>query len=162
VCENSEKKPQVPPLRFAAVGMTILSWGQVFLAKALAGATQLSSRPERSVVEGPAVSFPSSHTRSKARNISTFMARPKSCPDTKQSFFRSPQSRLLRQNRTLPQAPSSFNFNFGESVTHLPGTFCYPRSRKPYVTNLRQPPQSLIQVRDQVFSALKTHREPKQ
>jgi hypothetical protein len=24
VCENSEKKPQVPPLRFAPVGMTIV------------------------------------------------------------------------------------------------------------------------------------------
>ena len=36
VRKYSEKKPQVPPLRFAPVGMTILSRGQVFLAKALA------------------------------------------------------------------------------------------------------------------------------
>src|SRR5580658_5402579 len=32
--------------------------GQLFLAEALAGTAELSSRPERSVVEGPAVSFP--------------------------------------------------------------------------------------------------------
>jgi hypothetical protein len=37
--------------------MTMLLRGQVFLAEALAGLTALSSRPERSVVEGPAVSF---------------------------------------------------------------------------------------------------------
>ena len=59
------KKQQVPPLRFAPVGMTILLQGQVFFAEALAATTEtlaatteLSSRPERSVVEGPAVSFP--------------------------------------------------------------------------------------------------------
>jgi hypothetical protein len=50
------KKQQVPPLRYAPVGMTILLQGQVLLAEALAGTTELSSRPERSVVEGPAVS----------------------------------------------------------------------------------------------------------
>jgi hypothetical protein len=55
--ENREKKQQVPPLRFAPVGMTSSITGQVFLAEALAGTTELSSRPERSVVEGPAVSF---------------------------------------------------------------------------------------------------------
>jgi hypothetical protein len=41
------KKPQVPPLRFAPVGMTILLRGQVSLHEALTGATELSSRPER-------------------------------------------------------------------------------------------------------------------
>jgi hypothetical protein len=43
--------------------MTILLQGQVFLAKAFSGTTELSSRAERSVVEGPAVSFPGTHTR---------------------------------------------------------------------------------------------------
>jgi hypothetical protein len=38
--------------------MTILLQGQVILAEALSGTTELSSRPERSVVEGTAVSFP--------------------------------------------------------------------------------------------------------
>ena len=42
-----KKKPQVPPLRFAPVGMTSSITGQVFLAEALAGTTELSSRPER-------------------------------------------------------------------------------------------------------------------
>jgi hypothetical protein len=46
------KKPQVPPLRYAPVGMTILFGYQHPSAQ-----TNLSSRPERSVVEGPAVSF---------------------------------------------------------------------------------------------------------
>jgi hypothetical protein len=36
--------------------------GQVFLAEALTGTTELSSRPERSEVEGPAVLSPFSHT----------------------------------------------------------------------------------------------------
>jgi hypothetical protein len=48
-------KPQVPPLRFAPVGTTILLRGQVLRAEVLAGTTELSSRPERSEVEGPAV-----------------------------------------------------------------------------------------------------------
>jgi hypothetical protein len=43
ICEQ-----QVPPLRYAPVGMTIHQWGEGFT-------TELSSRPERSVVEGPAV-----------------------------------------------------------------------------------------------------------
>ena len=55
MCENPGKEPQVPPLRFAPVGMTILSRGQVFIAEAFACTTDLSSRPERSAVEGPAV-----------------------------------------------------------------------------------------------------------
>jgi len=63
VCENLGKKPQVPPLRFAPVGMTILLQGQAFPPKLL-GKTELSSRPERSAVEGPAVSFPSTQTPS--------------------------------------------------------------------------------------------------
>jgi hypothetical protein len=41
---------QVPPLRYAPVGMTIL-----FRCQDLALKTKLSSRPERSEVEGPAV-----------------------------------------------------------------------------------------------------------
>jgi hypothetical protein len=48
---------QIPPLRYAPVEMTILLQGQVFLAEALAGTTKLSSRTERSTVEGPAVSL---------------------------------------------------------------------------------------------------------
>jgi hypothetical protein len=44
---TGESKTQVPPLRYAPVGMTILLQGQVFLAGALAGTTELSSRPER-------------------------------------------------------------------------------------------------------------------
>jgi hypothetical protein len=47
----TEEKPQVPPLRFAPVGMTIL-----FGYQHPGTQTNLSSRPERSVVEGPAVS----------------------------------------------------------------------------------------------------------
>ena len=38
--------------------MTILLHGQVLLTEALAGTAELSSRPERSAVEGPAVSLP--------------------------------------------------------------------------------------------------------
>ena len=41
------KKQQVPPLRFAPVGMTILLDGQVLLGEILASTTELSSRPER-------------------------------------------------------------------------------------------------------------------
>ena len=43
---------------YAPVGLTILLHGQVLLTEALAGTAELSSRPERSVVEGPAVSLP--------------------------------------------------------------------------------------------------------
>jgi hypothetical protein len=50
VCVYREKEPQVPPLRFAPVGMTILSRDKYFSVVALAGTTELSSRPERSVV----------------------------------------------------------------------------------------------------------------
>jgi len=45
-------KQQVPPLRCAPVGMTIL-----FGYEHPSTQTNLSSRPERSVVEGPAVSI---------------------------------------------------------------------------------------------------------
>ena len=38
--------------------MTILLHGQVLLTEAFAGTAELSSRPERSVVEGPAVPLP--------------------------------------------------------------------------------------------------------
>ena len=37
MCEYREKKPQVPPLRFAPVGMTIHCGGKVVLAEALCG-----------------------------------------------------------------------------------------------------------------------------
>jgi hypothetical protein len=39
--------------------------------------TELSSRPERSVVEGPAVSFPGHHTRSKAWPLRSYSPRLK-------------------------------------------------------------------------------------
>jgi hypothetical protein len=50
-----EGKQQVPPLRYAPVGMTILLCPQELQREILDSATELSSRPERSVVEGPAV-----------------------------------------------------------------------------------------------------------
>ncbi len=49
-------KETAAPLRFAPVGMTVLLQGQVSFAEALDDTTKVSSRPERSVVEGPAVS----------------------------------------------------------------------------------------------------------
>src|ERR1700761_2675029 len=55
---TAEKKPQVPPLRYAPVGMTILFRGARNSRRSSRGHIELSSRPERSVVEGPAVSFP--------------------------------------------------------------------------------------------------------
>src|SRR5580692_10736424 len=56
VCVRTGRETQqVPPLRYAPVGMTILLHGQVLLTEALAGTAELSSRPERSAVEGPAV-----------------------------------------------------------------------------------------------------------
>ena len=59
VCVRTGRETQqVPPLRYAPVGMTILLHGQVLLTEALAGTAELSSRPERSAVEGPAVSLP--------------------------------------------------------------------------------------------------------
>jgi hypothetical protein len=48
----TEKKPQVPPLRYAPVGMT--NW---FECQDAGIQTELSSRPERSAVEGPAVAI---------------------------------------------------------------------------------------------------------
>ena len=50
---NQLLKPQVPPLRYAPVGMTML---RVVSKDGSCSVTKLSSRPERSVVEGPAVS----------------------------------------------------------------------------------------------------------
>jgi hypothetical protein len=47
---KSKIEPQVPPLRYAPVGMTIL-----FGYQDPGTQTNLSSRPERSAVEGPAV-----------------------------------------------------------------------------------------------------------
>src|ERR1700749_4536282 len=59
-CELAEAQ-QVPPLRYAPVGMT--NFLQETASKAVGwrvvnGPTQLSSRPERSVGEGPAVPLP--------------------------------------------------------------------------------------------------------
>src|ERR1700733_10418191 len=59
--KEPEEKQQVPPLRFAPVGMTILLQQMAPRAvrrTAVNGPTELSSRPERSAVEGPAVSLP--------------------------------------------------------------------------------------------------------
>jgi hypothetical protein len=59
--EGPEEKQQVPPLRCASVGMTILWQGdgpKTVRRMAVDGPTELSSRPKRSVVEGPAVSLP--------------------------------------------------------------------------------------------------------
>jgi hypothetical protein len=53
---RDSKKPQVPPLRCAPVGMTILLRGQLQFRSILPASKELSSRPERSAVEGPAVS----------------------------------------------------------------------------------------------------------
>jgi hypothetical protein len=44
--EQPGKKPQVPPLRFAPVGMTILLQGKRFLVEALAA--QENCHPDRS------------------------------------------------------------------------------------------------------------------
>jgi hypothetical protein len=79
----------IPP-----VGMTIL-----FRCQNLGVKINLSSRPERSEVEGPAVSFPSasSHAASKAaRPRSTFTARLKPCLSYK-ALFRKPVKPLLNQ-----------------------------------------------------------------
>ena len=64
VTTQGGKKPQVPPLRFAPVGMTILLWPQELQGEIPNPAIELSSRPERSVVEGPVVSFPQYTPRS--------------------------------------------------------------------------------------------------
>jgi hypothetical protein len=56
-----EEKQQVPPLGCASVGMTILLHGKgpkAVKRMPVNGPTELSSRPERSAVEGPAVSLP--------------------------------------------------------------------------------------------------------
>src|SRR5271165_6907643 len=65
---GQEKKPQISPLRYAPVEMTNLlrGWRRLSMEKDPFLATNLSSRPERSVVERSAVSFPGSHTRSLA------------------------------------------------------------------------------------------------
>src|SRR5580658_5266598 len=52
------KKQQVPPLRYAPVGMTILLGNGHNHSEIIDFSTKLSSRPERSAVEGPAVLFP--------------------------------------------------------------------------------------------------------
>ena len=49
------KKPQVPPLRYAPVGMTIQLDNERYHSEIIDFSTKLSSRPERSAVEGPAV-----------------------------------------------------------------------------------------------------------
>jgi hypothetical protein len=44
-----------------------------------------------------------------------------------------PHSHSFGDDLGFPFSPSSFNFNFDESVTYMPGTFCYrhPRSHSP-------------------------------
>jgi hypothetical protein len=49
------EKPQVPPLRYAPVGMTILLRVDYCFVASIPVSKELSSRPERSAVEGPAV-----------------------------------------------------------------------------------------------------------
>jgi hypothetical protein len=43
-----------------------------------------------------------------------------------------PHSHSFGGDLDFPFSPSSFNFNFDESVTYMPGTFCYryPRSHR--------------------------------
>jgi hypothetical protein len=56
-----EEKQQVPPLRYASVGMTHFLQGKcpkTARGMDLNSPTELSSRPERSEAEGPAVSLP--------------------------------------------------------------------------------------------------------
>jgi hypothetical protein len=62
--ENREKPQQVPPLRYAPVGMTLHPGNETWRSQ-----TKVSSRPKRSVVEGPAVAFPGSHAYSLARTL---------------------------------------------------------------------------------------------
>jgi hypothetical protein len=50
--QSAKSKQQVPPLRYASVGMTLLLGIGMLVLK-----TEVSSRPKRSVVEGPAVCF---------------------------------------------------------------------------------------------------------
>src|SRR5580658_9918461 len=73
VFKGGRLKPQVPPLRCAPVGMTILCGYQHPGTQ-----TNLSSRPERSVVEGPAVSAICSTNVDLAslRSVSSFWACP--------------------------------------------------------------------------------------
>jgi hypothetical protein len=64
---RTQKKPQISPLRYAPVEMTILFEDRIPRFKEkyeISVATELSSRPERSVVERSAVSFLGSHTPS--------------------------------------------------------------------------------------------------
>jgi hypothetical protein len=43
----------------------------------------------------------------------------------------------------FPFSPSSFNFNFDESVTYIPGTFCYRHARSHNKTHTPRPKQLL-------------------
>ena len=56
---------QVPPLRCAPVGMTILLHHGELSREIIDFETKLSSRPERSVVEGPAGTFCAGRSRRK-------------------------------------------------------------------------------------------------
>ena len=40
-----------------------------------------------------------------------------------------PHSHSFGDDLGFPFSPSSFNFNFDESVTYMPGTFCYRHAR---------------------------------
>ena len=62
------KKQQVPPLRFAPVGMTILLQGQVFSLKPLG--TQQNCHPDRSEPGFPATRHPLTTTSAAFRKES--------------------------------------------------------------------------------------------
>jgi peptidyl-prolyl cis-trans isomerase SurA len=64
------EEPRVPPLRYAPVGMTILSWALELHQEIFSRERELSSRPElrRSAVEGPAV-LPPWTTRNLSRRL---------------------------------------------------------------------------------------------
>ncbi len=44
-----------------------------------------------------------------------------------------------RRRLGFPFSPSSFNFNFDESVTYMPGTFCYRHARSHNKTKTQHP-----------------------
>ena len=47
-----------------------------------------------------------------------------------------PHSHSFGDDLGFPFSPSSFNFNFDESVTYMPGTFCYRHARPHTIENL--------------------------
>jgi hypothetical protein len=97
------KEPQVPPLRFAPAGMTFLLCPQELQRENLTTAKKLSSRPERSEVEGPAVSFrvlthplrPSIYMPAYSRGFENPLPRTKNTPpaDAATAYSRAALSR---------------------------------------------------------------------